>query len=163
MGKTHKKYKGGKPEPSLQPMVMKAPKYGTNYRQSAVMSQIKEAQQHNAMIGGEGQHVIPTIHTGVKPTIMGESALIGTANSTLQIQANGAYDEFDPSKPEPVTVGGGKKYNRKHTRKHKYRKSKNKNHGKKQTSSKRKHSCVLSNRRKKYKKRTMKKKNYRKN
>jgi uncharacterized protein with PQ loop repeat len=107
-------------QPSLIPAVMNAPKYGTNYRQSAVISQQKDAEAHQAMLSGKpltsnhlvsqngksisnsnsgDGHVIPNIQTGVKPSHMANSALTGTSNTTLQIQENSKYDEFDPNKP----------------------------------------------------------------
>lgn len=115
-----------KNEPSLIPATMDAPKYGTNYRQSAIISQQKDAEEHHAMLSGKpltsnhlvsqggasisnsnnnstkGKHIIPNIHTGVKPTPMSHSALTGTANSNLQIQENSKYDKFDPNKPISV-------------------------------------------------------------
>ena len=106
----------GENKPTLQPLLMEPPKYGTNYRQSAVIAQNIEAQKHNEMIGGK--HIIPNLHTGVKPTIMSTNALTGTANSTLQIQENGKYDQFDPSKPIHVKTGG-KTHRKKRTKKHK--------------------------------------------
>jgi uncharacterized protein with PQ loop repeat len=109
-----------KNQPNLIPAIMKAPKYGTNYRQSSVISQQKDAEAHQAMLSGKpltsnhlvsqnGEsisnsnsgdgHVIPNIQTGVTPSHMAHSALTGTANTTLQIQENSKYDEFDPNKP----------------------------------------------------------------
>lgn len=121
-----------KNEPSLIPATMDAPKYGTNYRQSAIISQQKDAEEHHAMLSGKpltsnhlvsqggasisnsnnstkGKHIIPNIHTGVKPTPMSHSALTGTANSNLQIQENSKYDEFDPNKPISVNSNQLKK------------------------------------------------------
>lgn len=107
-------------QPALIPAIMNAPKYGTNYRQSAVISQQKESEAHQAMLSGKpltsnhlvsqngksisnsnlkDKHVIPNIQTGVKPSPMAHSALTETANTTLQIQENSKYDEFDPNKP----------------------------------------------------------------
>lgn len=106
-------------EPSLTPAVMNPPRYGTNYRQSAVLSMKADSEAHQAMLSGKpisgthliaqnggdianannSKHVIPNIQTGVSMTPMAHSALTGTANSTLQIQENSAYDEFDPNKP----------------------------------------------------------------
>lgn len=105
-------------QPNLIPAIMNAPMYGTNYRQSAVIKQQKDAEAHQEMLSGKpltsthlvsqngntvsnenSKYIIPNIHTGVKPTPMAHSALTGTANTTLQIQENSKYDEFDPNKP----------------------------------------------------------------
>lgn len=120
-------------QPSLIPAIMEAPKYGTNYRQSAIISQQNDAEDHQAMLSGKpltsnhlvsqggisilnsnnnnknGKHIIPNIQTGVKPTPMSHNALIGTANSSLQIQENSKYDEFDPNKPISVNSNQLKK------------------------------------------------------
>jgi hypothetical protein len=140
-----RKYRGGRTAPSLPPAIMAPPEFGTNYRESAVLKQQYEAERHNAMInpqnGGNEETVItiPTINTGVKTTPMAHSALVGSSNTTLQIQENNKFDAFDPNKPVPFK--GGWRF----IRRKRIRTSKKRRHSKNRTRNKRKRQQKTSN------------------
>lgn len=133
MRKNNKKLYGGnnfKPMPAI----VEPPKYGSSYRQSAVMEQQIDVHKQNSMVNGKpfnqkninggssSKMTIPNLGAavGLKSTPMSHGALVGHTNTNLQTKENGIYDA-DLDGP-PVPFKGGKR--KKHTRTKRKRKSK---------------------------------------